>query len=268
MFKITTLEAATLIKAMVEETRAMLNRNMTLRDIKSNLADLIARDLEGADDNGEVTAVLHAVQNIRTKAGFYNTLLDAGLEASTFHNNFTKCRRADLTIKRCAEQGFTVTRSDVFSTKTAKLNDNYSVDMAVAELRNRQNANNVKEPEKVEKDDIAQNAPRVVWVISKPALSVNWDALPFETYIDRREVMKETVKGMRLAMRHTDKGSFYSNERYAFFDSEAEALEYLADQANKAAEVLETRKLSIMRLLCEAHDALRVARQNQTEWKA
>ncbi|MEX0517075.1 hypothetical protein AB3X26_10915 [Raoultella planticola] len=48
----------------------------------------------------------------------------------------------------------------------------------------------------------------------------------------------------------------YLDEHYSFFESYAEALEYIASEANCVAGELEEMKLKAIRLMCEAHDEL------------
>ncbi len=100
----------------------------------------------------------------------------------------------------------------------------------------------------------------VIYVVSKKTVSTNYvppalnGASPL---ISKHEVIKRTAKGYRLKVWYAaDKGSMYLDEHYSFFESYAEALEYIASEANRVAGELDEMKLKAIRLMCEAHDEL------------
>lgn len=101
----------------------------------------------------------------------------------------------------------------------------------------------------------------VIYVVIKKPVSSNYippalkGVLPL---IRKYEVIKRTAKGYRLKVSYAgDKGSMYLDEQYSFFESYAEALAYIASEANLVAGALEEMKLKAIRLMCEAHDELR-----------
>ncbi|HCU2336398.1 TPA: hypothetical protein OUJ99_004743 [Klebsiella aerogenes] len=101
----------------------------------------------------------------------------------------------------------------------------------------------------------------VIYVVSKKPVSTNYippalkGAVPL---ISQFEVMKRTAKGYRLKVSYAgDKGSMYLDEHYSFFETYAEALEYIATEANHIAGMLEEMKRQATRLMCEAQDELR-----------
>ncbi|MCS5452557.1 hypothetical protein ACJVQT_23110 [Enterobacter huaxiensis] len=253
MLKITTVEAAELIKLIANQARRQLANRQLLRTVKADAHYRLNRDLDGADDNGEVYAFVKMLDEARTKADADRVALDAEITATAYLDDFTAKRRADLTVKRAQEQGLTVTREDVMATETAKATQHYSVNAAVAELRTKkQNVTKI-----TQKDDSAQHCNNHVWVLSKKPLSGNFDACSLATYITKRELIGRTPKGLRLKVGNNDSGSFFANDSYEFFFTEHEALEFLANEANKMADLLNERKLSMTRLLCDAHDAIR-----------
>lgn len=99
--------------------------------------------------------------------------------------------------------------------------------------------------------------PRYIWVLRKSALS--GDSLPneLEGYVKRYEVIKETPMGYRVKINYSQNGTVITHEKYDVFQSEKDLLEFIADKANKAADMLDKRKLYYTRLLCDAHDAMR-----------
>ncbi|HGA8480925.1 TPA: hypothetical protein ACITN2_004350 [Salmonella enterica subsp. enterica serovar Virchow] len=105
---------------------------------------------------------------------------------------------------------------------------------------------------------------KTVYVLSKGMIKADYipDLEQLNTY---RRVIKETPKGLRLCAVDAPedfKGFLYMRQHYDFFDTRAELMEAIANQANNAAAELEARKLEAMRLMCDAHDALR-AEQTQ-----
>ncbi|HAU6297907.1 TPA: hypothetical protein JD836_14445 [Citrobacter freundii] len=99
--------------------------------------------------------------------------------------------------------------------------------------------------------------PRYIWTLSRKILvgSSNAAELPF--YVNRWEVVKETPKGYRVKYNTGNDTTTFMHEKYWIFTSEKDLLEFIADQANKLADILDKRKLTFTRLLCDAHDALR-----------
>lgn len=100
----------------------------------------------------------------------------------------------------------------------------------------------------------------VIYVVRKKPVSTNYippalkGVLPL---ISQYEVIKRTAKGYRLKVSYAgDKGSMYLDEQYSFFESYAEAVEYIALEANRVAGALEEMKLKAIRLMCETHDEL------------
>ena len=100
-----------------------------------------------------------------------------------------------------------------------------------------------------------------IYVVSKEPISTRY--IPRELkgcipLISKHEVMKRTAKGYRLKVSYAkEKGSMYLEEHYDFFDSYADALEYIASEANRIAGELEEMKQKAIRLMCEAHDELK-----------
>lgn len=101
-----------------------------------------------------------------------------------------------------------------------------------------------------------------MWFIRKPALSSKYKAYELSRYIDKYKVIKETPKGWRVECRYNDQGRVMLEEHYHAFYSENDALEFLASEANNMAALLDERKLSYTRLLCDCHDALRKTKGN------
>lgn len=251
MLKITTIEAAELIKLIANQARRQLANRQLLRTVKADAHYRLNRDLDGADDNGEVYAFVKMLDEARTKADVDRIALDAEIDATAYCNDFSAKRRADYTVKRAAENGLVITREEVMATETARATQHYSVNAAIAELRKAQTV-------KVEKG--APAPEKFFYVVSNKPLCFNYDAAPLKSYIDKRVYVNETEKGFRLgldASNAKEKNAFFSFEKYKFFDTEIEAVEYLADKANRMAADLDARKLTMTRLLCDAHNLLR-----------
>ncbi|HDT6091300.1 TPA: hypothetical protein QHD31_005768 [Raoultella ornithinolytica] len=100
----------------------------------------------------------------------------------------------------------------------------------------------------------------VIYVVSKKPVSTNYIPSALKgvvPMISKYEVIKRTAKGYRLKVSYAgDKGSMYLDEHYSFFETYAEALEYIASEASRVAGELEEMKLKAIRLMCEAHDEL------------
>ncbi|HAT3959760.1 TPA: hypothetical protein I9Y37_001899 [Citrobacter freundii] len=99
--------------------------------------------------------------------------------------------------------------------------------------------------------------PRYIWTLSRKMLTPNSTAADLSVYVNRWEVVKETPKGYRVKYTTGNDTTTFMREKYFIFTSEKDLLEFIADQSNKLADILDKRKLSFTRLLCEAHDALR-----------
>ncbi|CAI1817619.1 Uncharacterised protein [Serratia quinivorans] len=100
----------------------------------------------------------------------------------------------------------------------------------------------------------------VIYVIGKKPVSTKYIPPALKgvvPLIKKYEVIKRTAKGYRLKVSYAgDKGSMYLDEHYSFFENYAEALEYIATEANNVAGRLEKMKQQAIRLMCEAHDEL------------
>lgn len=76
--------------------------------------------------------------------------------------------------------------------------------------------------------------------------------------IRKLEVIKRTLKGFRLRVSYApEKGTTFLDDNYFFFYTYADALEFVASEANRVAGELEERKQQAIRLMCLAHDELR-----------
>ncbi|MGN7914706.1 hypothetical protein [Enterobacter sp. 22466] len=100
---------------------------------------------------------------------------------------------------------------------------------------------------------------QIIYVTDKTPVSANWiPTLGTYHLIQEREVIKRTDKGYRLKVGYAgEKGTMFLDTHYNFFDTRAEALEFIASEANRIAGVLDEQKQRAVTLLCEAHDALR-----------
>ena len=100
----------------------------------------------------------------------------------------------------------------------------------------------------------------VIYVVTKKPVSTDYIPRALKgtaPLIRKYEVIKRTAKGYRLKVSYAgEKGSMYLDEHYSFFESYAEALEYIASEANCVAGEFEEMKLKAIRLMCEAHDEL------------
>ncbi|HHR5658214.1 TPA: hypothetical protein ACS62H_004680 [Klebsiella pneumoniae] len=101
----------------------------------------------------------------------------------------------------------------------------------------------------------------VIYVTKKRPVTENYvpsglnDGLPV---IRKLEVIKRTTKGFRLRVSHApEKGTMFLDDHNFFFYTYADALEFVASEANRVAGELEERKQQAVRLMCEAHDELR-----------
>ncbi|MEB2478122.1 hypothetical protein QMM96_22085 [Citrobacter freundii] len=99
--------------------------------------------------------------------------------------------------------------------------------------------------------------PRHIWIISRKMLVSSSNASELSFYVKRWEVVNETPKGYRVKYTNSEETTVFMHQKYHIFTSEKDALEFIADQANKIADILDKRKLTFTRLLCDAHDALR-----------
>ncbi|HBM2815666.1 TPA: hypothetical protein LU109_003578 [Enterobacter hormaechei subsp. xiangfangensis] len=86
-----------------------------------------------------------------------------------------------------------------------------------------------------------------------------------EHLYEEREVMKETPTGFQLRSLKTnfDSTHFYGAKHYRFFDTEVQALEYLASECNRIAGVLEERKLETIRRMADCHDAIKALKETK-----
>lgn len=98
---------------------------------------------------------------------------------------------------------------------------------------------------------------KYIWVIRNGRFAAESMASDLKSYIGRFEVIKETPKGYRVKVNYSENGTVMTHEKYNIFQSEKDLLEYVADKANKVADMLDKQKLSYTRLLCAAQDALR-----------
>ncbi|MCZ9286996.1 hypothetical protein OM258_17730 [Escherichia albertii] len=96
-----------------------------------------------------------------------------------------------------------------------------------------------------------------MWFIRKPTCSDKYKALDVHHYIEQYEIINKTPKGWRVKCRYSDKGRVLLKNSYHCFCSEKDALEFLANEANNMAALLDERKLTYVRLLCDCRDALK-----------
>ena len=101
------------------------------------------------------------------------------------------------------------------------------------------------------------NTPKYIWTLSRQMLTPNSTAADLSAYVNRWAVVKETPKGYRVKYSTGNDTTIFVHDKYFIFTSEKDLLEFIADQANKLADILDKRKLSFTRLLCDAHDGLR-----------
>ncbi|MDV7001816.1 hypothetical protein [Enterobacter asburiae] len=100
---------------------------------------------------------------------------------------------------------------------------------------------------------------QILYVTDKAPVSTNWiPTLGMYHLIQEREVIKRTDKGYRMTIGYAgEKGTMFLDTHYNFFDTRAEALEFIASEANRIAGALDVMKQKAVTLLCETHDALR-----------
>ena len=82
---------------------------------------------------------------------------------------------------------------------------------------------------------------KTVFVVSKQPLGINYPPYPLDSYIDERELIKETPKGLRLSINYGKYGTIFLYERYEFFDSHQEALLYLEAEAKRVLTDLQEK---------------------------
>lgn len=101
---------------------------------------------------------------------------------------------------------------------------------------------------------------KIVFYTDKKPVSMNYvrvlsSPLPL---IGQFEIAKKTDKGYRAIPSYKGcKGRVYLESNYCFFDTYKEALEFVAQEANRVAGKLEELKLKAIKLMCEAQDELR-----------
>lgn len=134
MIKVTTIESANLIATISDDICHLIGRN---RSLKSAKAQALWRVNDGGDAAGEAKAFVEILTPIRTKTDAFAWGMEGAEAAKRFQEDFDRCQRADLTVKRCAEEGLNISREDVFATTTARLNKIYSVNEAIKELKRR-----------------------------------------------------------------------------------------------------------------------------------
>lgn len=100
---------------------------------------------------------------------------------------------------------------------------------------------------------------QIIYVTDKAPVTANHiPTLGTYYLIQEREVIKRTDKGYRLMIGYArEKGTMFLDTHYNFFNSRAEALEFIASEANRIAGELEEYKKRAVTLLCETRDALR-----------
>lgn len=82
---------------------------------------------------------------------------------------------------------------------------------------------------------------KTVFVVSKQPLGINYPPYPLDSYIDERELIKETPKGLRLSINYGKYGTIFLHDRYEFFDSHREALLYLEAEAKRVLADLQEK---------------------------
>ena len=100
---------------------------------------------------------------------------------------------------------------------------------------------------------------QIIYVTDKAPIAANRiPTLGTYSLIQEREVIKRTDKGYRLKVGYAgEKGTMFLDTHYNFFDNRAEALEFIASEANRIAGVLDELKQRAVTLLCDTHGALR-----------
>lgn len=97
---------------------------------------------------------------------------------------------------------------------------------------------------------------RTVFVVSKDPMGMKWKPRDLETYIDEREVIKETPKGLRLSISYADNGTMFLHDRYRFFDTRMQAMFYLESEAKAVLAKLEERAAEYVQFLQTLEDAV------------
>ncbi len=98
---------------------------------------------------------------------------------------------------------------------------------------------------------------KTVFVVDKNPITMKYPHSPQVEYsIREREVMKETPKGLRLVVDHTDNGSMYLHSEYDFFDTRVQALFRLEAATKAAMDELEERKNTLTQFLHDIEDAV------------
>ncbi|ECN9265150.1 hypothetical protein ZL58_14035 [Salmonella enterica subsp. enterica serovar Typhimurium] len=91
--------------------------------------------------------------------------------------------------------------------------------------------------------------PVYVWVVDKKPVSEKYDPMKIESYISKRELIKETPKGLRLSMSGGTWDSFFANTYYEFFYSEIDALAFIKAEAEAAIDAVINRHLALQHLV-------------------
>lgn len=97
---------------------------------------------------------------------------------------------------------------------------------------------------------------KTVFVVEKKPIILGYPTRLLEHCIREREVMKETPKGLRLVVNHTDKGSMYLHSEYDFFDTRVQALLRLESAAKEVLKDLEEREKALILFLQTVEQAV------------
>ncbi|HBC0585287.1 TPA: hypothetical protein I3599_000540 [Enterobacter cloacae] len=100
---------------------------------------------------------------------------------------------------------------------------------------------------------------RRIFVMYKNPVTKDYIPQDLDMYgvIREYEVLKRTEKGYRLAVSYSIKGSMFLDEKYHFFDTYPEALDFVCQEAAKVSDELEKLRQQAVQLMQEAYDKKR-----------